>query len=98
MALVNSGATRVLMHPDFVKHCNATMRLRSTLQEVRVIDDQTINFGLITHETNIDLIVDKRQEKLFADITNTGRYDSILSTPWLLRHDLTIRLSHRLPD
>ena len=33
------------------------------------------------------------QETLIADITNTKRYPCVLGTPWLVRHDPTIRWS-----
>jgi predicted aspartyl protease len=58
VALVDSGATRVFMHPDFAKRCNATIRLKATPREVRVIDGRIISSGLITHEATVDLTVD----------------------------------------
>ena len=30
VALVDSGATGVFMHPDFAKQCKATIRLKAT--------------------------------------------------------------------
>lgn len=95
VALVDSGATGVFMHPDFAKRCNATIRLKATPREVRVIDGRVISSGLITHEATVDLAVGGHQEKLLADITNTGRYNCILGIPWLARHDPTIRWSQR---
>ena len=95
VALVDSGATGVFMHPDFAKHCNATIRLKATPREVRVIDGRVISSGLITHEATVDLTVGDHQEKLLADITNTGRYNCILGIPWLVRHDPTIRWSQQ---
>lgn len=95
VALVDSGATGVFMHPDFAKHCNATIRMKTIPREVRIIDGRTISSGLITHETTVDLIVNGHREKLLANITNTGRYDCILGTPWLVCHDPTIQWSQR---
>ena len=43
VALVDSGATGVFMHPDFAKRCNATIRLKATPREVRVIDGRIIS-------------------------------------------------------
>ena len=79
VALVDSSATGVFMHPDFAKRCNATIRLKITPWEVRVIDGRIISSELITHEATVDLTVDDQQEKRLADITNTGRYDCILA-------------------
>lgn len=81
VALVDSGATGVFMHPNFVKRCGATMSIKSQPREVRVIDGRIINTGLITHEATVTLAVGNHQEVLLADLTNTGRYDCILGIP-----------------
>lgn len=91
--LVDSGATGVFIHPLFARKCHAEIRPKLVPREVRVIDGRIINSGLITHEAVVELQVENHHERLTADITNTGRYPCILGTPWLVRHDPTIRWS-----
>ena len=62
VALVDSGATGVFMHLDFAKRCKATIRLKATPRDVRVIDGQIINSRLVTHEATVDLTVDGHQK------------------------------------
>lgn len=64
-------------------------------QEVPVIDGPMINSGLITREATIEVEVGDHWELLVADITNMGPYPCILRTPWLVRHDPTIRWSEK---
>lgn len=91
--LVDSGATGTFMHPTFAKECQAIITPKTVPREVRVIDGRVINSGLITHEAEIHLTVNNHYETLKADITNTGRYPCVLGTPWLVRHDPSIRWS-----
>ena len=91
--LVDSGATGVFIHPSFATASNATVTVKSTPREVRVIDGRVINTGLVTHEATFQLVIGDHVETLTADITNTGRYDCVLGTPWLWQHDPDIRWS-----
>lgn len=95
LTLVDSGATGVFMHPTFALKCNAIIQTKKVPREVRVIDGRVINSGLITHEAQVELVIGDHRETLVADITNVGRYACILGTPWLTRHDPTIRWSRR---
>ena len=81
------------MHPIFARKCKAEVRSKLIPREVRLIDGRAINSRLITQEVIVNLQVGNHEEKLVADITNTGRYACILGTPWLSRHDPTIRWS-----
>lgn len=94
-ALVDSGATGIFMHPQFAQDCQAEIKAKAIPREVRVIDGRMINSGLITHEASVELQVGDHREWLTADITNTGRYPCVLGTPWLVRHDPTIRWPQR---
>lgn len=49
LALVDSGATGVFMHPTCAAQCNAVIRPKVMPREVQVIDERVINLGLITH-------------------------------------------------
>lgn len=89
--LIDSGATGIFMHQDFAQNCGARIQSKKIPQEVRVIDGRVINSGLITHEATFELEVGNHRETIVADLTNTGRYHCILGTPWLIRHDPTIR-------
>ena len=93
--LVDSGATGVFMHPDFAHKCKAIIRLKKVPREVKVIDGQIINSGLITHEAIFQLHFLGHTETLTTDLTNTSKYPCILGTPWLIRHDPTIRWSEK---
>ena len=95
VALLDSGATGVFMHPNFAKHCNATIRVKATPHEVRVIDGRIISSRLSTHEASVVFTMGGHQETLRADITNTGRYECVLGTPWLIRHNPNIQWSQR---
>lgn len=95
LALVDSGATGIFIHPHFAQKCNAIVKTKEHPREVRVIDGRVINSGLITHEATIHLKVEGHCETITADITNTGGYSCVLGTPWLICHDPTIRWSHR---
>lgn len=91
--LVDSGATGIFMHQIFARDCGAEVKLKLIPREVRVIDCRVINSGLITHEALVQLEIGGHREVIMADITNTGRYPCILGTPWLVRHNPTIRWS-----
>ena len=89
--MVDSGATGIFMHPAFAASSAATIIEKAEPREVRVIDGRVINTGLVTHEATFQLVIGNHTETLTADITNTGRYDCIVGTPWLWRHDPNIR-------
>ena len=91
--LVDSRATRIFMNSKFAQDCQAMIKAKEVLREVRAINGRVINSGLITHEAIVELKVGNHRETLIADITNTGRYPCVLGTPWLVRHNPTIRWS-----
>ena len=95
LAFVDSGATRIFLHLQFVQECGAVVSPREYSHEVRVIDGRVINSSLITHEVSIQLMIGDHCKILVVDITNTGKYSCILGTPWLVCHDPTIRWSCR---
>lgn len=94
-ALVDSGATGIFMHPQFAQNCQAEIKAKAIPREVRVIDGRMINSGLITHEASVELQIGDHREWLTADITNIGRYQCVLGTPWLVHHDPTIKWLQR---
>lgn len=94
-SLIDSGATGIFVNPQFIKECHAEIRTKAVPREVRVIDGRMINSGLITKEAILTLCIGQHQETLVADITNTGKYPCILGTPWLGRHDPTIRWAQK---
>ena len=53
LALVDSSATRIFIHPQFAQECGAVVRPREYLHKVRVINGRVINSGLITHEASV---------------------------------------------
>ena len=92
-ALVDSKATGIFMNQKFAQDCQTMIKAKEVPQEVRVIDGRVINSRLITHEAIVELKVENHQETLIADITSTKRYLCVLGTPWLVRHNPTIRWS-----
>ena len=95
LALVDSGATRIFLYPQFVQECGVVVSPREYPHEVRVIDGRMINFGLITHKASVQLVIGDHCKMLVAGITNTGKYSCILRTPWLICHDSTICWFHK---
>ena len=95
LALVDSGAIGIFLHPQFTQECGAVISPREYSHEVMVIDGRMINSGLITHETSVQLVIGDHCKILVANITNIGKYSCILGTPWLVRYDPTIRWSLR---
>ena len=90
LALIDSRATGIFMHPSFAQQCKAKIRQKVRPREVRVIDGRIINSGLMTQEATFQLQIGDHREECVADITNIGRYPCILGTPWLVHHDPTI--------
>lgn len=70
--LVDSGATRVFMHPDFACKCQAIILLKKDPGKVRVIDRRIISSRRITHEATVQLQVAGHTEMLTAYLTYTG--------------------------
>ena len=95
LALVDSGAIGIFLHPQFAQECGAMVSPRKYLREVRVIDGRMINSGLITHKASVQLVIGDHCKILVADITNIGKYSCILGTPWLVRHDPNIHWFRR---
>ena len=79
----------MFMHLNFAHESSAKIKVKSTPQEVLLIDSQIINLELITHEVIVELIVGDYHEILVADITNKDYYHCILSTSWLVRDGLS---------
>ena len=80
----------MFMHPKFASKCNADIRFKDHPREVRLIDGQVIDSGLITHQALVQLVIRDHCEILLAEITNTGQYACILGMPWLVQYDPTI--------
>lgn len=59
----------------------------------RVIDGRPVASRMITHLVRAKLQIRYHVENAFSFVTKLGHYPPLLSTPWLRRHDASIRLA-----
>ena len=71
LALVDSSAIGIFLHPQFVQECGAVVNPREYLREVMVIDGRMINSVLITYKASVQLVIGDHCKMLVADMENT---------------------------
>jgi hypothetical protein len=85
-AMIDSGATGLFLHQDFVKRHRIFTRALIHPITLYNIDGSVNTAGRITHSAKLLTTVDKNQPQMLEYlITNLGSEDIILGLPWLRR-------------
>ena len=89
-ALLDSGATGLVMSEEFVRRHNfKRMKLEKPVY-VRNVDSMLNYVGLIVDTVDVEIFFKKHNEKTSMDIIGGQKWSVILDMPWLARHNLEI--------
>ena len=91
-ALLDSGAKGLIIHEDYAKKNNLTLRTLAKPLPAQNVDGSENTNGLIRHTTIQHLRIqdnsgNKHDERAEFYVTNIGDYDVILGTDWLRFHN-----------
>ena len=86
-ALVDSGATGLFIHPDFVKKHRLTTRPLARPIPVRNVDGTTNTSGGVSEIVDIVLRYQGHTERAIYAVIGIGSQDMILGFPWLKEHN-----------
>ena len=86
-ALLDSGATGVLMDKKFVERNGFRMEKLERPVKVTNVDGTYNSGGDITHEVECNVYYKGHREKMKFDMCNLGRTEVILGMPWLAAHN-----------
>ena len=82
-AMIDSGATGLFIHSNFVQRHNVFSRPLPHSISVYNIDGSPNIAGSITHSTRLRVLVDEQEQWMEFLVTNIGTEDVILGLPWL---------------
>lgn len=88
-ALVDSGATRNIVDPEFMKRISLEAKLKETPEQAYLADDTVLTSGLITHEVELTLMVGRgfAPYKGTFELMPLGPAPIILGKPFFLSHE-----------
>ena len=86
-ALVDSGATGLFIHPDFVKRHRLTTRPLARPIPVRNVDGTANTSGGVSEIVDIVLRYQGHTERAIFAVIGIGAQDMILGFPWLKEHN-----------
>jgi hypothetical protein len=85
--MIDNGATSQFIDYDFVNKHNLPTRRKAVPETLQVFDGTHARTGLLTHECEIELVLDQHVEKLTLMVTKLGASDIVLGMSWLDFHD-----------
>ena len=95
--MIDSGATSNFIHQDLVNRLDIPMIEKPQPLPLDVIDGTPISSGKITHHTAplVIRVSPDHTETLTFNIIPLGKYDVVLGSPWLSRHNPKIDWTNR---
>jgi len=89
-ALLDSGATGLVMSSEFVKKQGFKLKKLERLMNVRNVDGLLNNKGLIEHTVEVNIYFKGHRERTEIDMRGKQKWMVILEMPWLVCHNLEI--------
>ena len=83
--MIDSGATALFIHKNFVKKHNMTIRELKRPIPLYNIDGTVNQAGSLTHFVRLQLTIGDRVDNLDFLVTDIGPENVILGLPWLKR-------------
>jgi hypothetical protein len=89
--MVDSGATRNYMHPEFMKKLGLLGKTKAVPELIAGLNGENLGTLAITTESGpVLIVVLGHVERLNFNIIPMGWYDVVLGIPWLRNHNLAI--------
>lgn len=86
-ALLDSGATGLLIHWNFVRKHRIPMKAYTKPRIIRNVDSSFNALGKITNYVETTLTIGDHEEEVRLLVTDLGEDDVILGLPWLRKHN-----------
>ncbi len=92
--MIDSGAIGNFINPNYVRRHNLRIQQKSTSIPLDTIDGQPVRQGKLEEQTTtVQLNFEHHLEDMQFDLLQISSYDAILGSPWLKKHDPTIKWS-----
>jgi hypothetical protein len=89
--MVDSGATRNYMHPEFMKKLGLLGKTKAVPKLITGLNGENLGTLTITTKSGpVPMVVLGHVEHLNFNIVLTGWYDVVLGIPWLRNHNPAI--------
>jgi len=89
-ALVDSGASENFIDRAYVEASGIQMQQKAVPRRVLTVDGSEVTGGLVTHDTQIHLMINHHEEDIRLHCITIGNAPIILGLPWLKLHDPVI--------
>lgn len=89
-ALIDSGASGLFIHWNFVRKHRIPTKAYAQPKTIRNVDNSANILGKITNYVETTLKVGDHEEQANFSVTDIGEDDLILGLPWLRKHNLAL--------
>ena len=89
-ALLDSGATRLVMSSEFAKKQGFKLKKLERLMNVRNVDGSLNKEGSIEHMVEVNIYYQGHRERTEIDVIGGQKWMVILGMPWLARYNSEI--------
>jgi len=89
-ALLDSGATRLVMSSEFAKKQGFKLKKLERLMNVRNVDGSLNKEGPIEHMVEVNIYYQGHRERTEIDVIGGQKWMVILGMPWLARYNSEI--------
>jgi len=89
-ALLDSGATELVMSSEFAKKQGFKLKKLKRLMNVRNIDGSLNKKGFIEHTVEVNIYFKGHRERTEIDVIGGQKWTVILEMPWLAHHNSEI--------
>lgn len=86
-ALIDSGATGLFIHWNFVKKHRIPTKTYAKPRVIRNVDSSLNVLGKITNYVETTITIGDHEEQVHFSVTDLGEDDVILGLPWLRKHN-----------
>jgi len=86
-ALLDSGATRLVMSSEFAKKQGLKLKKLERPMNVRKMDGSLNKEGSIEHTVEVNIYFKGHRERTEIDVIGGQKWTVILGMPWLVRHN-----------
>jgi len=86
-ALLDSGATGIVMSSEFAKKQGFKLKNLERLMQVRNVDGSFNKEGLIENTVEVNIYYQGHRERTKIDVIGGQKWKVILEMPWLARHN-----------
>jgi hypothetical protein len=89
-AMVDCGATKNFIDKDYAEQIKIPLDKKNIPRRVLAVDGREIASGPVTHDTNVELIINNHREKIKLHCIMIGNSPIIMGLLWLKKHNPNI--------